>query len=113
LLQNLLADTITVQRAPLISGGYGNSYRDWPNATSTDYPCYVSFVSSTEEVVNLNETQTRGKVTLGPDADIEPTDRLVYGGNTYEVDGDVMPSLRRGVLHHQRVVMRRVELAQG
>lgn len=112
-LASMLSDTITRQRAPLIAGGYGNQSRDWANATTADLPCYVSFVSSTEEVVNLNETQTRGKVTVGPDADIEPTDRIVHLGITYDVEGDLMPSLRRGVLHHYRFRMRRTELAAG
>lgn len=112
-LETMLNDTITRQRAPLVSGPYGNSTRDWTNATSVVYSCYVSFVSSTEQVVNLDETQTRAKVTLGPTADVEPTDRMLYRGDTYEVDGTVMPSLRRGALHHQRVVLRRVELASG
>jgi hypothetical protein len=109
----MLADTITRLRAPLVAGGYGNQDRDWANAVPEDLACYVSFVSSTEEVVNLAETQTVGKVTVGPDADIEPTDRIVHLGLTYEVEGDVMPSLRRGVLHHHRFRMRRVELAAG
>lgn len=113
MLGTLLTDTITRLRAPLISTGYGNSGRDWNNPTSQVYACYVSFASSTEDVVNLDQTQTRAKVTLGPEADIDPTDRMLYRGNTYEVEGDVMPSLRRGVLHHQRVVLRRVELAAG
>lgn len=112
-LATMLADTITRLRAPLVSGGYGNQGRDWANATSTNYPCYVSFVSSTEDVVNLDQTQTRAKVSLGPDADIDPTDRMVYRGITYEVEGDVMPSMRRGALHHQRVVLKRVDLAAG
>lgn len=112
-LATMLSDMITRVRAPLIAAPYGNASPDWANATSTDYPCYVSFVSSTEDVVNLDQTQTRAKVSLPPDADIEPTDRMVYRGSTYEVEGDVMPSMRRGVLHHQRVVLKRVELAAG
>lgn len=112
-LTYLLSDTVTRLRAPIADGGYGNAARDWNNATSADLACHVSSVSSTEDVVNLNETQTRIKVTLHASADVEPTDRILYRGLTYECDGDVMFANSLRGLHHQRVIARRVEISDG
>jgi hypothetical protein len=104
----LLHDPITVQRAPLISGGYGNSSRNWAAATSTDYLVHWSAQSGTEVVGDVARTVTRGKIFGGPDLDIEATDRVVFAGETYECDGDVMRSYRLGQLHHTRVFVKRI-----
>lgn len=112
-LASLLTDTVTRLRAPLVSGGYGNQSRDWANATSTDYPAHVSSVSSTEDIVNQQQTVTRWKCTVGPDADLEATDRIVWRQNTYDIDGDVQSANGMRGLHHQRVVLMRANLAAG
>lgn len=104
----ILHDPITVQRAPLISGGYGNQTRDWTAATGTDYLVHWSAQSVTEVVGDKPQTFTRGKIFGGPDLDVEATDRVVFAGETYEVDGDVMRSYRLGQLHHVRVFVKRI-----
>ena len=108
-----LSDTVTRLRAPLIAGPYGNSEFDWPNATSVDYPAEVQPVSSTEDVVNQQQTVTRWRLFLGSTADIEATDRIEWDGDTYEVDGEVERWKRRGVVHHLEAVLMRVDLAEG
>ena len=109
-----LSDTVTRLRAPLIAGPYGNEERDWDNAPpGVVYPAEVQPVSSTEDVVNIQQTQTRWRLFLGPDADLEATDRIVWDGDTYEVDGEVERWKRRGTLHHHQAVLLLVDLSDG
>lgn len=105
----LLHDQVTRLRAGLTEGPYGNETRDWDNATSATYSAEVQPVSSTEDIVNQQQTITRWRLFLPASADLEATDRIVWDGDTYEVDGDVERWKRRGVLHHLEAVLMRVE----
>lgn len=105
----ILHDTVTRLRAELVDGPYGNQQHDWANATSETYPAEVQPMPTSEDVASQQRVTTRFRVLLGPTADIEATDRIVWGGNTYEVDGDVLPWKRRGVLHHYEALLLRVE----
>lgn len=107
-LHSLLADSVTRRRAPLVSSGYGNQTRDWAAATSQSYAARVSPVSSTEDVVEQPRTLTRWKCTVGPEADLAATDRVEWGGATYEIDGDVERHKSPRGLHHQTVILMRV-----
>lgn len=105
-----LRDQITRVRAALVEGPYGNQERDWDNAPpGVVYPAEVQPVSSTEDVVNQQQTVTRWRLFLGPSAGLVATDRVLWDGGTYEVDGDVERWKRRGVLHHLQAVLMRVE----
>lgn len=109
-----LTDTVVRRRAPVTGGPYGNQTRDWANATSQTYPAVIGPVSSTEDVVNQQQTLTRWRIVLGPYADLAATDRIEWDGDTYEVDGDVERHKRRGgQLHHLSAVLMRVELAEA
>jgi hypothetical protein len=103
-----LHDTITRLRAPLVSSGYGNSKPNWAAAASADFVVHWSTKSVTEVVGDEARTITRGKIFGGPDLDLEATDRVVFDGDTYDVDGDVMRSYRQGQLHHVRAMLRRI-----
>ena len=103
-----LHDEITRVRAPLVSAGYGNQQRDWTAATSTTFVVHWSAKAEQEVVGDEARTVSRAKILGGPDLDLEPTDRVLFGGITYEVDGDVMLSFQRGQLHHVRAFLRRV-----
>ena len=106
----ILRDKVVRRRAPLVDSPYGNQTRDWANATSVTFDAQVEPVSSTEDVVNQQQTVTRWQMTLYPSADVEPTDRFVWDGDTYDVDGDVERwKRRRGGVHHLRAVLMRVE----
>ena len=107
----LLSDSIVRRRAPLVTGAYGKQVRDWAQATSVTYQAEVQPVSSTEDVVNAAETETRWRIWLHPSADLAASDRVVWDGATYEVDGDVERWKERGRLHHLRAVL--VRVAQG
>lgn len=107
----ILYDTVTRLRAPLVSSGYGNSSRDWANATSTDFLVHWSAQSVTEVVGDEPKTISRVKLFGGADLDLEATDRIVGpDGLTYVVDGEVMRSYQRGQLHHVRAFLRRIAI---
>lgn len=113
-----LTDSVVRKRASLIAGGYGNQARDWANATSVTYPARVHPVSSTEDVVNQQRTETRWKLYLGPDADLEATDRIEWddGGGvaTYDIDGGIERHPRlSGQAHHIKAILLRVDIAAG
>jgi hypothetical protein len=106
----ILSEPITRLRAPLVSGGYGNSSRDWTAATSTDFLVKWSHKAVAEVIGDEARTTTKAYVFGNPDLDLESTDRVVGpDGLTYEVDGDVMRSYVRGQLHHVRAYLRRIE----
>jgi hypothetical protein len=104
----ILHDPIVVQRAPLTSGAYGNQARNWAAMTTAEFLVHWSAKSVTEVVGDEAKTVTRGKVFGGPDLDLEATDRVVFAGETYEVDGDIMRSYRYGQLHHVRAFLKRI-----
>lgn len=104
----ILHDSITVQRAPLVSGSYGNSSRNWASPTTADYLVHWSAKSVSEVVGDVARTVTRIMIMGNPDLDIEATDRVVFEGDTYECDGDIMNSYRRGQLRHVRAFLRRI-----
>jgi hypothetical protein len=103
-----LHDLITRLRAPLVSSGYGNNTRNWAAATSVDFLVHWSAQSVTEVVGDEPQTVTRGKVFGDATLDLEASDRVLFDGDTYEVDGDVMRSYRVGELHHVRAMLRRI-----
>ncbi|MER7164500.1 head-tail adaptor protein [Micromonospora sp. NPDC000207] len=100
-------------RAPLVDAAYGNRRRDWAVAERVAYPAEIRPVSSTEDVVNQQETTTRFRLTQHPEPDLLSTDRVEWNGSTFEVDGDVEPWTRRGQLHHLEAVLLRVTLEEG
>lgn len=110
----ILHDLVTRLRAPLVSAGYGNQRRDWTAPTSTTFLVHWSAQGVSEVVGDEPQTVTRIKIMGNPDLDLESTDRVVGpDGHTYEVDGDIMRSYRRGVLHHIRAYLRRVDMPEA
>lgn len=108
MLQQLLRDTVTVVRAPLIPGPYNADTWDWANAVRTTVAGSVHPVSSTEDVVLQQRTETRWKLYLAPTADLRATDRVEWDTGSYEVDGEVERHKARGLLHHYSAVLTRV-----
>lgn len=105
----ILHETITRLRAPLTTDGYGNQTRNWPAATSTDFDVHWSAQSVDETVGDEPRTTSRIKLMGNPDLDLEATDRVVGpDGFTYELDGEMQRSYRRGQLHHVRAYLKRI-----
>jgi hypothetical protein len=108
-----LHDRITRLRAAIVSDGYGNGKRDWTAVSSADFLVHWSAKSVAEVVNDEPQTITRAKIFGGPDLDLEVTDRVLFNGDTYEVDGDIMRSYRRGNLHHVRAMLLRIVTTGG
>jgi len=107
----ILRDRVARLRASLISAGYGNQAPDWANATSTSYPAAVGPLSSVEDVVDQQQTTTRLRLILPASADVAAADRIVWAGQTYEIDGEVIAVKRRGRTHHLEAVL--IKVTQG
>lgn len=105
----ILDDTVTRLRAPLVSSGYGNSSRDWANATATDFQVHWSARSVNETVGDEPRTNSQAKILGDEYLDLEATDRIVGpDGLTYEVDGEIQRSYRYGQQHHVRAYLKRI-----
>lgn len=107
----VLYDRITRLRAPLTAGPYGNKERDWTAASQATFRVQWSTQAVSEVVGDEPQTVTRAKIFGDPDLGLEAADRVIGpDGATYEVDGDVLHSYRRGRLHHVRAFLRRVDI---
>lgn len=108
----ILHDSITRLRAPLVAGQYGNQTRDWANAASAEFLVHWSAQLAAQSVAEVvgdeARTAVRVKIFGYADLDLEATDRVVFEGDTYEVDGEILRSFRRGVPHHTRVFLKRI-----
>jgi hypothetical protein len=103
-------DVVTVVRAPELVGPDGATSPDW-NGTliTTDYPGEFQPISSTEEIVGQERTESTHKAFLPADADVKATDRLRFLGVDYTVDGDPEHHRSRGRPHHIEAFCFRVQ----
>ena len=87
---SFMKDSVTVVRAPITKKN-GAEVRNWKKATQH----VVSNVQITGQTTSRDfedrTTQLRDSRTLRAkyDADIQPGDRVIWDGTTYEVDGEV------------------------
>ena len=83
-------DMVTVLRAPLLVRN-GAEYRDWNNAEEiTIKNVQVTARSTSRDFAGRVESIDDGRTLRADyDADIQAGDRVVYGGVTYEVNGEV------------------------
>ena len=88
--------TVVVVR-PLVTeeNRYGDTVIDWDQVQRRHvHRCKLAPSSSTEPRGEHRDGIVSGYTLHAPDTDIEPTDRVEYGGDTYEIDGkpEVWPS---------------------
>lgn len=108
-------DTVTRLRAPDVVGPDNAVVPgDWAtvaegNLDKVDYPGEFQPVSSTEEIVGQQRTESTHKSFLPPDADVLVTDRLRFQGLDYSVTGEPERHRHRGRLHHLEVFCFRVQ----
>lgn len=83
-------DEATVLRAPLITKN-GMEKRDWENAVPHIIKNVKVTAQATSREFGDRVTQATDRRTLRAnyDADIEPGDRVIWNGDTYEIDGEV------------------------
>lgn len=86
-------DSIQRKRAPLGVDARGNEIRRWDQAALTTIgELSVQPNSQTEQANALRDlriTSWRVQSAPGVDLDIEATDRVIWAGDEYEVDGEV------------------------
>ena len=87
---SFMNDTVTVLRAPIIKKN-GMEKRDWSNADDFTVTDVMITSQSTSRDFEDRTLQLSDRRTLRAnyDADIKAGDRIVWNGNTYEVEGDV------------------------
>jgi hypothetical protein len=102
--------TIDIVRPAERSSDYGTRPElDWTNATTTTVSgCNVQPVAAAEFTQDRDSTMTRWVAWLPAEADVHATDRIVWTGETYDVDGDV-ERWDFGALSHQVINLRRSE----
>lgn len=102
-------DTVSVVRAGSIaSPDGGDAIPDWTTATVTDYPGELQPLSSTEDVVLQERTDSTHRVFLPAEADVKAIDRLRHLGLDYEVDGAPEVWRKRGRPSHIEVLVFRI-----
>lgn len=102
-------DVVTVVRAGVTaSPDGGDPIPDWTAATTTDYAGELQPLSSTEDIVAQQRTDSTHRAFLTAGADVKATDRLRHLGRDYEVDGVPEVWRARGQVHHVAVLCFRI-----
>lgn len=100
--------TITRLRAPLTTDGKGNQIRDWATATSASFAGWIQPVSSDELTLNQERIVSRWRLFAEPSADVISTDRISWGGKTFQVDGEIQAWDAGSGVHHYEGFLRSV-----
>ncbi|MFF1820391.1 hypothetical protein ACFVWG_24005 [Kribbella sp. NPDC058245] len=81
--------TITVVRPGTKPAEYGNTTQpDWANPTATTVAgCSVQPIPAPAYTVDQDSSQTRWSVWAPGGTDVQATDRVLWNGDTYDVDG--------------------------
>lgn len=109
MLQTLLRDRVVIVHPSGVPGAYGSTTWDWPAATRTIAAAAVQPLSSSENVVLQERTETRWRLIVGAHVALSSYDRVEWDGGTYEVDGGVERHKLAGRLDHREAVLSRVE----
>ncbi|HLL68815.1 MAG TPA: hypothetical protein VK453_24340 [Micromonosporaceae bacterium] len=107
------ADTITVLRAELtVTERYGSKrHRDWSTATSTTVSgVSVQPFTAVEQTADREHAATRLRLFAPPTLDLAATDRVVWRGTTFEVDGEPARwfDTDTGAAEHVEAVLKRM-----
>lgn len=100
---------VVTKRAPLVTDSKGNQLRDWVNAaTSRNIPAWVQPLTSAEQTLNQDRVVSRWRIFLDPAADVQATDRVVWNGRTFQVDGEIQAWDNGYGTHHLEGFLRSV-----
>lgn len=82
--------SVSVLRAGTKAADYGNGTQpDWEQVTETVVAgCSAQPLPAPENTVDRDNVSHRWLVWMPGDTDIKATDRVVYGGAEYDVDGE-------------------------
>jgi hypothetical protein len=101
---------IRVRASEVTDGRHGGRARDWKTAdTEVIIGCNVQPFATAESTLQAAYVADRLRVFAPPGTDLLPTDRVIYDGVTFEVDG----SAQRwhdfsGQEHHIELVIKRL-----
>jgi hypothetical protein len=102
---------ITRLRADTVPDGrHGGFYRDWDNAAATTIGgVSVQPYATAESTLEAAYVADRLHVYAPAGTDLQATDRVIYDGTTFEVDGDaqIWHGLA-GPAHHVELVIKRL-----
>lgn len=113
-MSRLGSDTFTILRAPLLTDPRdGSQYRDWDNPLEINvYEANVQPFPIAEKLnfeFNLDRefARTAVRIYAPPGTRVEPTDKILYNGVTYEVFGHNGVWHRfSGLEHHVQIIAR-------
>lgn len=108
---DLGADVVTIMRAPLVvDSRYGKSRRNWDGSVNVMVGgCSVQPFAAAEVVADREFTSTHLRLFMPADFDLVASDRVVFQGQVYEVDGE--PGYWRddlGVADHIEAVIKKL-----
>lgn len=105
-------DTVVRQRPALVTDRYGNSVPDWANTTDLELAGVLvtsratGGTSSNEETEQTRESDTTGWAVYARGVvDVNPTDRIVWNGLTFAVEGEpaLWPSPHGDGIHNTQI----------
>ena len=104
----LLPHVVTTLRGPLTADGKGNLIHDWPHAVvGGPWSAFVQPATSTELTLNQDQVVSRWRIYTEAAADIVATDRIVWNGLTFFVDGEIQAwNVGEGVHHKEGLLQR-------
>lgn len=102
-------ETVTLVRAAQAPDRYGTLRPDWSNTTSSEIRgCDVQPIS-TEEAGGAREyASTHVRLYAPGHPNIRATDRIIWRGETYEVDGAPAKWFDSGNPHHSEAELKRL-----
>lgn len=68
---------------------------------TVSYPASFTWETSVEDNIDRELRQSLATVIVGPEVDVEATDRVVYDGLTFEVQGRPIEVFNHHGLHHK------------
>lgn len=99
---HLLPLRVTWQQPGETIDEYNNIVADWSDAARTDHdelPCYIE-QRSTTELVNGRDTTVTKLLFITNELGLTASDRIVWGDNIYEIDGDPAVYYTPAGAHH-------------
>jgi len=106
----LFTRDVSILAAAETTSRYGDTVKDWDNATTTSAKGWLSITSTTELAEDGREAQvTRTVLSLPAGTAIAGADRVTIDGATYEVDGNPITAYTPRGAHHIEANLRRVE----
>ena len=103
--------TVTLLDAPLVSGDYNTSVRDWDHPVSTVVTgCTVDYMFASRTKQAGDQTITRAQLYLPRNAPtVLPQHRVQWDGRTWDIDGVPASVEKSGPLDGQSVTLLEVK----